>query len=123
MKTRLLIARLAGQCADGVFQAALFAAIAFNPEHQASPLLMAGSLAVLFGPYSILGPLLGSLLDRWDRRLVLLWANVVRALLIVVSAALLASGLPETVVLVSALGVMWALADSLRPDYPRHCLT
>jgi MFS family permease len=108
VKTRLLIARLAGQCADGVFQAALFAAIAFNPEHQASPLLMAGSLAVLFGPYSILGPLLGSLLDRWDRRLVLLWANVVRALLIVVSAALLASGLPETVVLVSALGVMGA---------------
>nr|WP_249361819.1 MFS transporter [Gordonia araii] len=99
---------MTGQTADGIFQAALFAAIAFNPDHQATPLLMAGSLAVLVGPYSLIGPWVGTLLDHWDRRLVLLWANVIRAGLIVVSAALLASSLPEGVVLASALGVMGA---------------
>ncbi len=106
MKTRLLATRLAGQGADGVFQAALFGAVAFNPDRQTGPLLMAASLVVLFGPYSLVGPLIGSLLDRWDRRLVLLWANVIRAILIAVSAALLASELPEPVILVAALGVM-----------------
>lgn len=108
MKTRLLATRLAGQGADGVFQAALFGAVAFNPERQTGPLLMAASLVVLFGPYSLVGPVIGSLLDRWDRRLVLLWANVIRAFLIAVSAALLACALPEPVILVSALGVMGA---------------
>ncbi len=121
MKSRLLATRLAGQCADGVFQAALFAAIAFNPEHQASPLLVAGSLAVLFGPYSLVGPMVGSLLDRWDRRLTLLWANVARALLIAVTAVLLAVGLAEAVVLVAALGVMGAsrfVASGLSASLP-----
>jgi len=108
VKTRLLATRLAGQGADGVFQAALFGAVAFNPDRQTGPLLMAASLVVLFGPYSLVGPLIGSLLDRWDRRLVLLWANVIRAVLIAVSAALLASALPEPVILVAALGVMGA---------------
>ena len=62
MKTRLLATRLAGQGADGVFQAALFGAVAFNPDRQTGPLLMAASLVVLFGPYSLVGPLIGSLL-------------------------------------------------------------
>ncbi|GED96175.1 hypothetical protein nbrc107697_02140 [Gordonia crocea] len=113
--------RMAGQAADGVFQAVLFAAIAFNPERQASPLLMAASLAVLFGPYSLVGPLVGTLLDRWDRRLVLLWANVFRALLIVVTAGLLAASLPEPAVLGSALLVMGAsrfVASGLSASLP-----
>ncbi|QKT08919.1 MFS transporter [Gordonia sp. X0973] len=108
MLIRLLATRLAGQAADGVFQAALFAAIAFNPEHQASPLAMAGALVVLVGPYSLVGPLIGGLLDRWDRRVVLLWANVIRSVLIVVTAGLLLAGLRQFVVLGAALVVMGA---------------
>ncbi|MFT3901525.1 MAG: MFS transporter [Gordonia sp. (in: high G+C Gram-positive bacteria)] len=108
MLIRLLATRLAGQAADGVFQAALFAAIAFNPERQASPLVIAGMLAVLVGPYSLIGPLIGGFLDRWDRRSVLVWANVVRGALMAVAAGLLASGLHDFAALGAALGAMGA---------------
>ena len=43
-------------------------------------------------PYSLLGPFAGALLDRWDRRLVLVGANIGRLLLVLVVAALLAAG-------------------------------
>ncbi|MFT4200774.1 MFS transporter [Gordonia sp. (in: high G+C Gram-positive bacteria)] len=108
MLIRLLATRLAGQAADGAFQAALFGAIAFNPEHQASPMVIAGMLAVLVGPYSLLGPVIGGLLDRWDRRLVLVWANVVRGALMAVAAALLFLDLHDAATLTAALAAMGA---------------
>ena len=40
--------------------------------------------AVLLLPYSLVGPFAGVLLDRWRRRQVLLWANVVRTVLALV---------------------------------------
>ncbi len=39
------------------------------PPH---PWAVAGAFAVLFLPYSLLGPFAGALLDRWDRRVVLI---------------------------------------------------
>ena len=59
-----------------MFQAALGGAVLFNPERQADPLAVAAGLAVLLLPYSIVGPFAGALLDRWDRRRVLIVANL-----------------------------------------------
>ena len=42
---------------------------------------MAAGLAVILLPYSVVGPFAGALLDRWDRRRVLLVANLLRAVL------------------------------------------
>ena len=75
--------RFATQWGDGMFQAALGGAVLFNPERQADPLAVAAGLAVLLMPYSIVGPFVGTLLDRWDRRRVLIVANAARVVLIV----------------------------------------
>ena len=77
----------------------------FNPERAADPLAVAGAFAVLFLPYSLLGPFAGALLDRWDRRSVLIAANTARLLLVLGVAAALATGVGDVFVLCLALTV------------------
>ena len=89
---RLLLTRLASQFGDGVFQAALAGTVLFNPQQAADPLDVAVGFAVLLLPYSLVGPFAGVWLDRWSRRQVLLVANVLRALLVTVVAALILGG-------------------------------
>ncbi|TWH74953.1 MFS transporter [Modestobacter roseus] len=86
---RLLTTRLSGQFGDGVFQAALAGTVLFNPSRAADPVDVAAGFAVLLLPYSLIGPFTGVWLDRWSRRQVLLLANVVRAGLVAVVAALI----------------------------------
>lgn len=100
---RLLELRAVSQFGDGLFQAALAGALLFNPERAVGPWAIAGAFAVLFLPYSILGPFAGALLDRWDRRLVLVGANVARLLLMLVVATLLTAGAGDLPILCGAL--------------------
>ncbi|MGX9788785.1 MFS transporter [Mycobacterium sp. MMS18-G62] len=100
---RLLELRTVSQFGDGLFQAGLAGAILFNPERPAEPWAVAGSFAALFLPYSVLGPFAGALLDRWDRRLVLIGANLGRLLLVLSVAALLAAGTRDLPILFGAL--------------------
>lgn len=103
---RLTAVRFASQFGDGLFQAALGGAILFNPERETEPLAIAAGFAVLLLPYSVIGPFAGALLDRWDRRAVLLWANLLRGSLILVIATLLIAGAGETPLLVLALAAI-----------------
>src|ERR687886_1934462 len=89
---RLLATRLLSQFGDGVFQAALAGTVLFDPQRAADPLDVAAGFAVLLLPYSLVGPFAGVWLDRWSRRSVLLRANVVRAGLVALTAALIADG-------------------------------
>src|SRR3982751_4022451 len=89
---RLLLTRLLSQAGDGVFQAALAGTVLFNPQRAGDPLDVAAGFAVLLLPYSFVGPFAGVWLDRWSRRQVLLRANVVRALLVALVAALVVGG-------------------------------
>lgn len=98
--------RFASQFGDGLFQAALGGAILFNPERETEPLAIAAGFVVLLVPYSVIGPFAGALLDRWDRRAVLLWANVLRGSLILVVAALLIAGAGEAPLLALALATV-----------------
>jgi MFS family permease len=100
---RLLAVRVASQFGDGLFQAGLAGAILFNPERAAEPWAVAASFAVLFLPYSLVGPFAGALLDRWDRRYVLVGANAARLLLVAGVGALLAVGAADLPVLAGAL--------------------
>ncbi|CAM2906964.1 MFS transporter [Skermania piniformis] len=103
---KLTVIRFAGQFGDGMFQAALSGAILFNPERETDPLAVAAGFAVLLLPYSILGPYAGAMLDRWDRRNVLLTANLLRAVLICAAAGLVAAGGGPTALLLLALTVI-----------------
>ena len=70
---------MASQFGEGLFQAALAGALLFNPDRAADPMAIARAFTVLFLPYSLLGPFAGALMDRWDRRLVIVGANAGRA--------------------------------------------
>ncbi|MFN6553520.1 MFS transporter [Mycolicibacterium septicum] len=100
---RLLELRAVSQFGDGLFQAGLAGAILFNPERQAEPWQIAAAFAVMFLPYSVLGPFAGALLDRWDRRLVLIGANLGRLVVVLLVAALLAFGTGDLPILCCAL--------------------
>lgn len=100
---RLLQLRVASQFGDGLFQAGLAGGLLFNPQRAADPWAIAGAFAVLFLPYSVLGPFAGALLDRWDRRVVLIAANAARVLAVLGVAALLAVGARDLFVLCGAL--------------------
>ncbi len=100
---RLLELRAVSQFGDGLFQAGLAGALLFNPERAAHPWAIAGAFAVLFLPYSALGPFAGALLDRWDRRLVLIGANAGRLLLMLAVGAALAVSSGELTLLFGAL--------------------
>ena len=102
---RLLELRTVSQFGDGLFQAGLAGALLFNPDRAAGPWEIAGAFAVLYLPYSLLGPFAGALLDRWDRRLVLIGANLGRLLLVLGVAALLAAGRSDLTILFGALVV------------------
>ncbi|MEJ8649340.1 MFS transporter [Streptomyces sp. MS1.AVA.3] len=101
----LLAARLLSQGADGVFQVALAAFVVFSPEKQTSPAAIASAMAILLLPYSLLGPFTGVLLDRWRRRQVLLYGNLLRTLLAMGTAALIVSKAPDWLFYASALAV------------------
>ncbi|SEE71347.1 Major Facilitator Superfamily protein [Streptomyces sp. 2112.3] len=101
----LLAARLLSQAADGVFQVALAAFVVFSPEKQTSPAAIASAMAILLLPYSLLGPFTGVLLDRWRRRQVLLYGNLLRTVLAMATAALIASQAPDWLFYASALFV------------------
>lgn len=88
----LLFTRFAAQFSDGMFRAGLAGAVLFNPERGADPLTIAGGFAVLLLPYSMIGPFAGALLDRWDRRRVLIVANLLRGTAIVATAVAVGLG-------------------------------
>lgn len=100
---RLLQVRMASQFGDGLFQAVLAGALLFNPDRAADPLSIARAFTVLFLPYSLLGPFAGALMDRWDRRLVLVGANAGRLILIAAIGTILAVRAGDLPLLLGAL--------------------
>ena len=100
---RLLELRVASQFGDGLFQSALAGALLFNPQRETAPLAIAGAFAVLFLPYSLLGPFAGALMDRFDRRQVLYLANTGRLAAVAGVGAMLAAGANDVAVLCGAL--------------------
>ncbi|MFF4228776.1 MFS transporter [Streptomyces sp. NPDC001820] len=102
---RLLAVRLLSQSADGVYQVALATYVVFSPEKQTSPTAIASAMAVLLLPYSLIGPFAGVLLDRWQRRQVFLYGNLLRAFLASLTAVLILASVPDWLFYASALSV------------------
>ncbi|MCF3129035.1 MFS transporter [Streptomyces olivochromogenes] len=102
---RLLSVRLLSQGADGVYQIALATYVVFSPEKQTSPTAIASAMAVLLLPYSLVGPFAGVLLDRWRRRQVFLYGNLLRAVMAVATAVLMVASVPDWLFYLSALCV------------------
>ena len=89
---RLFATRLVSQTGDGVFTAGLGSYVFFNATKFPDPASAAGAFAVLYLPYSLIGPFAGVFIDRWSRRQILVWSAVIRAVFVALTASLVASG-------------------------------
>lgn len=101
----LLTVRLLSQAADGVFQVGLATYVVFSPEKQATAGEIASAMAVLLLPYSLIGPFAGVFLDRWRRRQVFLFGNLLRVVLTAITALLIFADTPDWLFYVAALCV------------------
>lgn len=103
---RLYATRLISQSGDGLFQVALAAYAFFDPQRQPTAPAVAAAFAALLLPYSLVGPWAGVFLDRWRRRQVLVFANVVRGSLVLAMAGVVVAGAPLVVLLGLGLAVV-----------------
>ena len=85
---RLFVSRISSQGSDGIFQVALASHVLFSPEKAADARSIAIAFAVILLPYSLVGPFAGVLLDRWDRRRVLVVVQLARLVAMLAVAAL-----------------------------------
>lgn len=89
---RLIAIRWSGQATDGLYQSALAAFLLFSPERAASAQAAAVAFAIVLLPYSLVGPVVGTLLDKFSRRQILFYANNLRSLVLIVVACILLVG-------------------------------
>jgi apolipoprotein N-acyltransferase len=72
-----------GQLADGLAQVSFAQLVIFDIGAGATPGRIAGVLAATLLPFSVLGPLAGVFIDRWDRRRALVVTSLCRCVLAV----------------------------------------
>ena len=123
---RLYFTRLVSQTGDGIVTAAVGTYVFFNASTFPSPAAGAAAFAVLYVPYSLVGPFAGVFIDRWSRRQILVWQAVVRAALVVVTAALMAAGnrgVPLYIAVLALLGVSRFILSALSAALPHVSAT
>ena len=81
-----------GQLTDGIFQSSLASFLLFSPERQPDAKSAAVAFAVVLLPYSLVGPFVGTILDRISRQRVILFANLFRAFTLIFIAGLIRNG-------------------------------
>lgn len=119
--SRLLRIRWSGQITDGIFQSALASFILFSPERQASAVNAAVAFAVVLLPYSVVGPFVGTLLDRFSRQRAIFFSNIARSLTLLIIATLIfnnRTGLEITVFVLIAFGVNRLILAGLSAGIP-----
>ncbi|HYP22341.1 MAG TPA: MFS transporter [Actinomycetota bacterium] len=124
----LMGAQFFAQAGDGLVQVALAASIVFGGqkgfdlEGAKSPDELLRIALYIFVPYTILSPFLGVVIDRWDRRRLLMAANGLRAVVIAVIALAGVGSLPDAVVFgaflltLSSTRVVLATKSAALPD-------
>jgi MFS family permease len=118
---RLLRVRWSGQFTDGLFQSALASFVLFSPERQASATNAAVAFAVVLLPYSVVGPFVGTLLDRFSRQRAILFSNLIRAATLLVVAYFIYYEYPGpliTAVVLIAFGVNRLILAGLSAGIP-----
>jgi MFS family permease len=119
--SRLLAVRWTGQATDGVFQSALASFVLFSPERQANALSAAIGFAVVLLPYSVIGPFVGTILDRVSRQRALFFCNLARSANLCFVALLVytgTTGVELTVVVLIAFGINRLILAALSAGLP-----
>jgi MFS family permease len=119
---KLFAVRLVSQAGDGLFQVGLATLFFFSPESAGTATGVASAFAVLLLPFTIVGPWAGVLLDRWRRRQVLAFGNLLRVVItLVIALLLLTQGVGPTVYVLALvdLSVNRFLLSALSAGLPR----
>ena len=106
---------------DGIFQSALASFILFSPERQANALGAALAFAVVLLPYSVIGPFVGTILDRVSRQRAIAFSNLIRAITLSIIALLLFqghTGIEITIFVLIAFGVNRLILAGLSAGIP-----
>jgi Major Facilitator Superfamily len=104
-----------------VFNAGLAAYVFFSAGSFPNPTAAVSAFAVLYLPYSLLGPFAGVFIDRWSRRQILVWSALIRAGLVALTALLVAEGtlgIPLYVGAIAVLGINRFFLSSLSAALP-----
>ncbi len=118
---KLLAVRWSGQLTDGIFQSALASFVLFSPERQASAMAAAIGFAIVLTPYSVVGPFVGTILDRIARQRAIFIANILRSVDLILIAILIFSGSTGvllTLLILFAFGVNRLLLAGLSAGLP-----
>ena len=107
--------------ADGIFQSALASFLLFSPERQADPMGAALAFALVLVPYSVVGPFVGTILDRFSRQRALLISNLIRTVTLSCIALLIFqgyTGVELTIFVLIAFGVNRLILAGLSAGLP-----
>jgi MFS family permease len=118
---RLFSVRLVSQTGDGIFTAGVGTYVFFNATSFPSPARGAAAFAVLYLPYSLIGPFAGVFIDRWSRRQILAFSALIRSAFVVLTAVLMAAnnhGVPLYIAVLLVLGVNRFFLSSLSAALP-----
>ena len=118
---KLFSTRLISQTGDGLFTAGLGGYVFFNSTNFPNPASGAAAFAVLYLPYSLIGPFAGVFIDRWSRRQILVWSALLRSIFVGLVAGLMATGelgVPLYVAVLAALGVNRFFLSALSAALP-----
>ena len=75
--------RVLSQGGDGAFQVGIATAFFFDPTSASTPRDIAAGFAVLLAPFTLVGPFVGPMIDRWHRQRIVLVGNLIRLGLVV----------------------------------------
>ena len=118
---RILTVRWSGQLTDGLFQSALASFVLFSPERAPDAVSAALAFAVVLLPYSLIGPYVGTFLDRFSRQRIIRNCNYIRAINLLIIAYLVnigATGIILTIFVLLAFGVNRLILAGLSAGLP-----
>jgi MFS family permease len=118
---RILTIRWSGQLTDGLFQSALASFVLFSPERAPNAVTAALAFSVVLLPYSLIGPYVGTFLDRFSRQRIIRNCNYLRAINLLIVAWLISNGstgIILTLFVLFAFGVNRLILSGLSAGLP-----
>ncbi len=98
--------RVLSQGGDGAFQVGIATAFFFDPTSASTPRDIAAGFAVLLAPFTLVGPFVGPMIDRWHRQRIVFVGNLVRLGLVVAIGGAIAIGAPKPLLYFLALATL-----------------
>ena len=89
-----------------MFNAGFAAYAFFSAQSFPNPVAAVDAFAVLYLPYSLIGPFAGVFIDRWSRRQIIVYGALIRAAMVAVAGFVVLSGQTGIPLYISALAVL-----------------